>query len=78
MSRLLLTTTSPQHVEHSSYLTLEAMAVSLAKILIRDLGHGKITVSAEKPNAYGLAECAGVEISRSKADYPSHAVIGGN
>ncbi len=47
-------------------MTLEAFCSSLAEILIRNMGYGKAIVSAEKPNAYGLADGPGVTIVRPK------------
>ncbi|KAH0534043.1 hypothetical protein FGG08_007350 [Glutinoglossum americanum] len=62
-----------KHIENSSYQTLEAFVVSLAKLLMSDMGYVKVTISAEKPNAYGLVDCPGVEITRTKKSSPAHS-----
>ncbi len=43
--------------------------ISVAKLAIKDLGFSKVTVSAQKPSAYALMDCPGVEITRTREDF---------
>ncbi|CAG8466430.1 1008_t:CDS:2 [Ambispora gerdemannii] len=56
-------------VEESNYKTIEALAAAVAKVAIVECHVNKISVRAEKPSALTLANSAGVEITRSRADF---------
>ncbi|CCM06058.1 uncharacterized protein FIBRA_08305 [Fibroporia radiculosa] len=58
-------------VETSSYLTLEALASSVARSVLNHSGTEKdyVTVRAAKPSALPLADAAEVEITRTLHDY---------
>lgn len=53
------------HVESSSYKTVEAFVVSVAQVACQ-FGIEKVTVRAEKPSAITFADAAGVEVTRTK------------
>ena len=55
-------------VEGSTFLTLEALVLSVAKLVIHVLGYLKVAVSAQKPNAYALVERPGVKIIRDRSE----------
>lgn len=56
-----------EHVEDSSYKTVEAFVTSVAEVVCNH-GVEKVTVRAEKPSAITFADAAGVEITRTR-DY---------
>ncbi|KAF8251507.1 tetrahydrobiopterin biosynthesis enzymes-like protein [Wilcoxina mikolae CBS 423.85] len=58
-----------KHIENSAYLTLEAFVVSIAKLAVVEMGYEKVTVNAEKPSAYGMVDCPGVEITRTNDSF---------
>ena len=49
-------------------MTLEALAWAVAKTSLLQLGFEKVKVTIEKPNAYGLADCPGVVMTRTIHD----------
>lgn len=53
------------HVEDSSYKTVEAFVTSVAQVIC-EAGVAKVTVRAEKPSALTFADAAGVEVTRTK------------
>lgn len=53
------------HVEDSSYKTVEAFVTSVAQVICQ-AGVAKVTVRAEKPSALTFADAAGVEVTRTK------------
>ncbi|CAN6619184.1 folic acid synthesis protein Fol1p [Trichomonascus vanleenenianus] len=53
------------HVENSTYKTVEAFVTSVAEV-VAQLGVWKVTVRAEKPSAITFADAAGVEITRTR------------
>lgn len=53
------------HVEDSSYKTVEAFVTSVAQVVC-EAGVWKVTVRAEKPSALTFADAAGVEVTRTK------------
>lgn len=64
--------TTPKRVSESSYLTLEALASSVAHLTLVHVGekHARATVRAAKPHALQpVAAAAEVEISRTLQDY---------
>ncbi|KAJ3049583.1 trifunctional dihydropteroate synthetase, partial [Rhizophlyctis rosea] len=54
--------------EKTSYRSVEALAQGIAQVCVRDCKAGMVTVRVEKGKALLHARCAGVEITRSKAD----------
>ncbi|KAI9096094.1 Dihydropteroate synthase-like protein [Phlyctochytrium arcticum] len=62
-----ITRTVSQYVEQTSYKTVEALATSIARLMIEKCHVPKVTVRVEKPSAIVFAEAAGVEITRDRA-----------
>ncbi|CAF0936671.1 unnamed protein product [Adineta ricciae] len=60
-----------EHVETSSYLTIEALITSIAKLLCVNLNISKVTISASKPYALSFAIPA-VEITRDKTYFETN------
>ena len=58
-----------KYVEESNYKTVEAFALSVAKLMIITCHVPKVTVRVEKPSALVFAQGAGVEITRDRADF---------
>lgn len=56
------------HVEDSSYKTVEAFVTSIAEVIC-SFGVEKVTVRAEKPSALTFADAAGVEVTRTRKWY---------
>lgn len=55
-------------VEDNRFLTIEALIETLADLVLQMDHIFQITLRVEKPNAVPLADCVGVEITRTKAD----------
>ncbi|KAJ3033213.1 trifunctional dihydropteroate synthetase [Rhizophlyctis rosea] len=64
-----ITRTVSKYVEESNYKTVEAFALSIAKLMICSCHVPKVTVRVEKPSALVFAQGAGVEITRSRSDF---------
>ncbi|KAG5439105.1 hypothetical protein PCANB_001404 [Pneumocystis canis] len=64
------------HVEESSFKTVEALALSIARISCILYNIEKIKVNVEKPSALAFARSAGVEIIRSRACFFSDNYTG--
>ncbi|TPX62076.1 hypothetical protein PhCBS80983_g00630 [Powellomyces hirtus] len=62
-----ITRTVSQYVEQTDYKTVEALATSIAKLMIEQCHVPKVTVRVEKPSAIVFAAAAGVEITRDRA-----------
>ena len=60
-----------QHVESSSYETIEALATSVARIACVDYSIDYVNVCVEKPSALAFVEGAGVEIVRDRVFFMS-------
>ncbi|PIA17345.1 Dihydropteroate synthase [Coemansia reversa NRRL 1564] len=56
-------------VERSSYRTVEALGMAIARAAIKQCKVPKITVRVEKPSALVFAACSAVEITRTAADF---------
>ena len=56
-----------EHVEKSTYKTVEALATAVARVACTRCEIEKVTVSAEKPSALTFAKGAGVEVTRHRA-----------
>lgn len=54
------------HVEKSSYKTVESLATSIAKVAIGENRVERIRVRVDKPSAIMFAEAAGVEVDRDR------------
>ncbi|KND04741.1 dihydropteroate synthase [Spizellomyces punctatus DAOM BR117] len=62
-----ITRTVSQYVEQTDYKTVEALATSVAKLMIEQCHVPKVTIRVEKPSAIVFAAAAGVEITRDRA-----------
>ncbi|KAI8999820.1 Dihydropteroate synthase-like protein [Gaertneriomyces semiglobifer] len=62
-----ITRTVSQYVESTNYKTVEALATSVAKLMIEQCHVPKVTVRVEKPSAIVFAAAAGVEICRDRS-----------
>jgi FolB domain-containing protein len=58
------------HAESAGRLTVEALADDLARLCLEEPGVQKVQVRVEKPGAVRFVRSVGVEIERSKEDYP--------
>jgi len=56
-----------EHVEKSTYKTVEALATAVARVACTKCDIEKVTVSVEKPSALTFAKGAGVEVTRHRA-----------
>ncbi|CAG8451784.1 9352_t:CDS:2 [Acaulospora colombiana] len=56
-----------EHVEESSYKTIEAISTAITRIAVKQCNVNKITVRVDKPNATTFSESAGVEITRNSS-----------
>ncbi|KAJ3166423.1 trifunctional dihydropteroate synthetase [Geranomyces variabilis] len=61
-----ITRSVSKYVESTDYKTVEALATSIAKLLIQQCHVPKVTVRVEKPSAIVFAAAAGVEITRDR------------
>eukprot|EP00128_Syssomonas_multiformis_P018428 Colp12_sorted_trinity150504_noHs@3851 len=59
-----------EFAEVSNFKTVEALAYGIAQLGLSVNGVKKITVRVEKPSALLYAASAGVELTRTKADFP--------
>jgi FolB domain-containing protein len=55
-----------EHVEGSSFLLVEALAASIARIILTEFPVAKVRVKVEKPGALRFARSVGVEIERER------------
>lgn len=58
-----------QHVEASSYRTIEALANSIARVAIVECGVEHLTVEVYKPGALRFTDNVGVIIERTREDF---------
>ncbi|KAF8428108.1 Dihydroneopterin aldolase-domain-containing protein [Tirmania nivea] len=58
-----------EHIESSSYFTIEAMITTICRMICVDHGISKVTVRIEKPSALTFAKGAAVEITRMKEQF---------
>jgi FolB domain-containing protein len=58
------------HAESAGRFTVEALADDLARLCLEEPGVQKVQVRVEKPGAVRFVRSVGVEIERSKEDYP--------
>ncbi|KAG0299308.1 trifunctional dihydropteroate synthetase, partial [Dissophora globulifera] len=72
----LLCKTVEAHSEKSEFRSVEALADSIARVVISECRAPKITVRIDKPRALLHAASAGVEITRSRSDYTEEELIG--
>ncbi|KAI8821327.1 Dihydropteroate synthase-like protein [Fimicolochytrium jonesii] len=68
-----ITRTVSKYVESTNYKTVEALATSIARLLIKQCHVPKVTVRVEKPSAIVFAAAAGVEITRDRAYFGEKA-----
>ncbi|OMH81563.1 Folic acid synthesis protein fol1 [Zancudomyces culisetae] len=64
--RKLVDRVSKYTEERTNYLTVEALAVAIARVAIMEHKVNKITVSIKKPSALMFAECSAVTITRTR------------
>lgn len=59
-----------QHAETAQRLTVEALASDIARLCLEEPAVQKVVVRVEKPGAVRFARRVGVEIERTREDYP--------
>ncbi len=59
-----------EHVESSSHYLVERLATELARICVVDHGAETARVRVEKPGALRFADSVGIEIERTREDFP--------
>lgn len=59
-----------QHVEDSADLLVEKLANDIAHIILTEFAVERVMVRVEKPGALRFAKSVGVEIERSREEYP--------
>ena len=57
-----------QHVESSEYFLVEALAESIARLILTEFPVPRVRVCVEKPGALRFARSVGVEIERTQED----------
>jgi len=57
-----------KYVEEKHFLTIEALIESLAQLILKMDHILEVQLRIEKPDAVPLADCVGVEITRSNSD----------
>ncbi|KAG0345126.1 trifunctional dihydropteroate synthetase [Podila humilis] len=72
----ILCKTVEAHSEKTEFRSVEALADSIARVVITKCHAPKITVRVDKPRALLHAASAGVEITRQKSDYSSEQLAG--
>ncbi|KAF9109694.1 trifunctional dihydropteroate synthetase [Mortierella sp. AM989] len=72
----VLCKTVEAHSEKSEFRSVEALADSIARVVISKCHAPKITVRVDKPRALLHAASAGVEITRSRSDYTEEQLAG--
>jgi FolB domain-containing protein len=58
-----------QHVEASSYKTLEALATNIARVAILEGGAERLRVEVFKPGALRFTDNVGIVLERSRKDF---------
>ncbi|KAF9977953.1 trifunctional dihydropteroate synthetase [Actinomortierella ambigua] len=72
----VLCKTVEAHSEKTEFRSVEALADSIARVVIHKCHAPKITVRVDKPRALLHAASAGVEITRERADYSEEQLTG--
>ncbi|CAO3574353.1 unnamed protein product [Mortierella alpina] len=72
----ILCKTVEAHSEKSEFRSVEALADSIARVVITKCHAPKISVRIDKPRALLHAASAGVEITRSRSDYTEEQLAG--
>ncbi|KAF9302777.1 trifunctional dihydropteroate synthetase [Mortierella antarctica] len=72
----ILCKTVEAHSEKTEFRSVEALADSIARVVITKCHAPKITVRIDKPRALLHAASAGVEITRQKSDYTAEQLAG--
>ncbi|KAF8939835.1 Dihydropteroate synthase-like protein [Dissophora ornata] len=72
----VLCKTVEAHSEKTEFRSVEALADSIARVVITKCHAPKITVRIDKPRALLHAASAGVEITRSRSDYTEEQLAG--
>jgi FolB domain-containing protein len=63
-----------EKVDETTFLSVEALATFVARIVTMDFGNERVTVRVEKPSAMAFVGRSGVEITRSQAFFQKHEV----
>ncbi|KAJ5132712.1 hypothetical protein N7448_006870 [Penicillium atrosanguineum] len=63
-----------EKVDETTFLSVEALATFVARIVTVDFGNERVTVRVEKPSALAFVQRSGVEITRSQAFFQKHEV----
>ncbi len=58
-----------EYVESSRHFLVEALATSLARIAVVEMGAERIVLRVEKPGALRFAASVGIEIDRCRSDF---------
>ncbi|KAF9439304.1 trifunctional dihydropteroate synthetase [Entomortierella beljakovae] len=72
----VLCKTVEAHSEKSEFRSVEALADSIARVVIFKCHAPRVTIKVEKPRALLHAASAGVEITRSRSDYTEEELAG--
>ncbi|MBV7328636.1 dihydroneopterin aldolase [Chloroflexi bacterium TSY] len=59
-----------QHIEEGSDLLIEKLVTDLAKLILTEFKIAKVMVRVEKPTAARFGRSVGVEIERTRDDFP--------
>ncbi|KAJ5683898.1 uncharacterized protein N7477_000243 [Penicillium maclennaniae] len=63
-----------EKVDETTFLSVEALATFVARIVTMDFGNERVTVRVEKPSALAFVQRSGVEITRSQAFFQKNEV----
>ena len=59
-----------EFAERTRFQTVEALATHVARVIIQQCHHHRVTVQLRKPSALLFAEAAGIELTRTSHDFP--------
>jgi FolB domain-containing protein len=59
-----------RHVQESADFLVERLAADIARLVLAEYAVERVIVRVEKPGAVRFAESVGVEIERTRADFP--------
>lgn len=60
-----------EYVEESSHFLVETLVMELARLIFREFDVERVRLRVEKPTALRFADSVGVEIERSRRDFPA-------
>lgn len=58
------------HVENSSDFLVEKLVSDIARLVLTEFPIERVTIRVEKPGALRFTDSVGIEIVRTRADYP--------